>query len=186
MDLRSPPADGALLVAGMKGYLDAVAGDTGVGVLDVDRDDLPGVDGTHTQTLAGDHDGAVPKNFALDADRPGRWRGQRGVGNHRAAQPGAPGGGDRRRQRFSEDAVGDDMEEAFVEPERNPGPARIRANLDLMADLDHGAGEQSARAPRIRSSARSSGVKLDGTVLVSRLPHRPRRGRPARPWPGPS
>ena len=66
MDLGFPPADGALLVARVEGYLCAVAGDAEVGVLDVDGDDLPGVGGADAQALAGDHDDAVAGDLALD------------------------------------------------------------------------------------------------------------------------
>ena len=54
MDLGSPPVDGALPVAGVEGYLGAVAGDAEVGVLDVDGNDLPGVGGADAEPLAGD------------------------------------------------------------------------------------------------------------------------------------
>ena len=73
----------------------------------------------------------------------------------RAAQPGPAVGGNRGRQGLGEDAVGDDMDEVPVKPERDPGAGQFRADLDLVpgevcvpvdvdgpADLDHGAGGQ--------------------------------------------
>ena len=68
----SPPTDGTLLVAGVVGYLSAVAGDAEMGVLDVHGDDLVDVGGADAEPLAGDHDDAVAGDLALDADRPGR------------------------------------------------------------------------------------------------------------------
>ncbi len=45
-----------------------------MGVLDMDGDDLPGVGGSEAQPLAGDHDDAVERVLALDADRAGSPR----------------------------------------------------------------------------------------------------------------
>ena len=118
--------DGALLVAGVEGYLGAVAGDAEVGVLDVDGDDLPGVGGADAEPLAGDHDDAVPGDLALDADRAGSRRGQRAVGDPGAAQPGALVGGDGRGQGLGEDAVVDDVDEVPVEPERDLAAGQFR------------------------------------------------------------
>lgn len=80
----------------MDGELGPVAGDAEVRVFDVDGDDLAGVGGADAEPLAGDHDDAVPGDLALDADRPGGWRGQRSGGDPCAAQPGAVSGGTRR------------------------------------------------------------------------------------------
>jgi hypothetical protein len=66
-----PAGDGALLVAGVDGEFGPIAGDAEVCVLDVGGDDLVGVGRAHAEPLAGDHDDAVLRDSALDADRPG-------------------------------------------------------------------------------------------------------------------
>jgi len=59
-------------------------------VLDVDGDELAGIDRADAEPLAGDHDDAVRGDLALDADRPG---------------------GDGRLDCLGDDAVADDMDE---------------------------------------------------------------------------
>jgi hypothetical protein len=71
VDLGFPPADEALLSAGVQGDLGAVASDAEVGVLDVDGDDLPGIGRADAQPLEGDHYDAVARDPALDTDRAG-------------------------------------------------------------------------------------------------------------------
>jgi hypothetical protein len=78
-----------------------------MGVLDVDGDDVPGVGGSDAQPLAGDHDDDAAGDFALDADRAGSWRGQRGRGDPGAAQLAAVGGRDRAGQGLGQNSVTD-------------------------------------------------------------------------------
>jgi hypothetical protein len=178
----------------VEGYLDSVAGHAEVGVLDVDGDDLPGVGGADAEPLAGDHDDAVPGHLALDADRPGSWRGQRRAGDPRATEAGPLVGGNGGRQGLGEDAVADDVQEVpsrrsvtllransapilTLRPARSAIPSAstarsssitVPAGRSARAGAGIAGGGPAGAAPRIRSSARSSGPRLDGTVLASR------------------
>ena len=122
----------------MDGQLGAITGDPEVGVLDVDRDDLAGVDASDPQALAGDPYDAVSGDLALHADRTGRWGRQLAGGDPGAADldlPTGPArgvggdplrpicapliGGDRRGQRLGVHVVVHDVDEVSVEAEHD-------------------------------------------------------------------